>query len=73
MTNGLTDYIDFSYHLENVEAFSAMRLCQKIRNDYLAIAINGNERLQSFTGDEEVPKEIMRTAALLNYIDKDSQ
>jgi len=67
--NGLADYIDFDFHLESIEAFTAMRNCQKMRNMFLSVDMLGEEVVEPFDGPGEVPKEIMRTFALLNYID----
>jgi len=77
-SGGLVDYIDFAYHLENIEAFSVIRACQNVRNAYLDVSRNGESRLKSFDGPDVIPKEVMRAGALLNYVlnspqDKDAR
>lgn len=67
---GLSDFIDFDFHLENIEQFGVLRSCQSFRNRFLAIDLLGNSDLDNFDGPGEVPKELMRSFALLNYVDK---
>jgi len=71
--DGLTDYVDFAYHFENIEAFSAIRLCQKIRSEYTKVNAVGNSTFRDFSSEEPLPKELMRTAALINFIDTDME
>lgn len=69
---GLTDFIDFDFHLESMEQFSVMRTCQSYRNKYLSKDLLGNDHpdLQPFDGPGEVPKQLMRSFALLNFLDE---
>jgi predicted nucleotidyltransferase len=69
---GLTDHIDFGYHLENMEAFTVIRVCQKIRNSFLKISYNGSTEFSGYDKADPLPKELMRAAALLNFVVKGS-
>jgi len=65
--DGLSDFIDKSYQYDNTETFAVMRLCQKLRNDFMKISDDGQPELTMFDGVGAVPKEIMRAAALLKF------
>ena len=66
---GLTNFVDYDYHFENLEAFSVIRLCQKYRNTYLSGNQVGVFSQGPFDGDTAFPKEILRGAALLKFWD----
>jgi predicted nucleotidyltransferase len=70
---GLSDYIDFDFHLESIEAFSSIRTCQSMRNRYLQIDKKADQVLDKFDGPGEVPKELMRMFALINFIDSNKR
>lgn len=64
---GLASYVDYDYHYENLEAFSAIRLCQSYRNKFLRGNQVGWLAQEDFVGETVFPKEIMRGAALLCF------
>jgi len=64
---GLASYVDYDYHYENLEAFSAIRLCQSFRNKFLRGNQVGWLAQEDFVGETVFPKEIMRGAALLCF------
>ena len=66
---GLSDFIDFDFHLENIEQFSVIKTSQSFRNRYLWVDLIGTPQLANFDGPGEVAKELMRAFALLNYVD----
>lgn len=68
---GLSDYIDKSYQFDNTETFAVMRLCQSLRNSFLKQDDKGEGILEPFTGIMAIPKELMRAAALLKYVETD--
>lgn len=73
--SGLSNYIDKLYHFNNIEAFGVMRLCQKLRNDFLTVSGDGIYNIPDFseTAFGSIPKELMRAGALLKYIDDGSK
>jgi|TARA_Y100000815_G_scaffold208328_1_gene192506 hypothetical protein len=64
---GLASYVDYDYHYENLEAFSAIRLCQSYRNKFLRGNQVGWLAQDDFAGETVFPKEIMRASALLCF------
>ncbi|MEJ6399153.1 hypothetical protein [Yoonia sp. 208BN28-4] len=70
---GLSDYIDKSYHFDNTETFAVMRLSQSLRNAYLRRDDEGCEVLKPFKGVMAIPKELMRAAALLKYVETEGK
>ncbi|MXQ07887.1 hypothetical protein GQ651_08515 [Alphaproteobacteria bacterium GH1-50] len=66
---GLTNYVDYDYHFENLEPFSVIRLSQSYRNRYLRCDHLGVYSQGDFDGDTAFPKEVMRSAALLRFYD----
>jgi predicted nucleotidyltransferase len=73
LESGLSFLGDFQYHYENLEPFSVMKLCQKNRNNYLAANQRSKFVQESFTDEEPLPKELMRSAAILNFFDGDRE
>lgn len=71
VNGGLANYVDYDYHYENLEAFSAIRLCQSYRNKYLRCNMIGEFAQSGFNGETIFPKEIMRGAALLGFYESD--
>lgn len=71
--DGLSQIADYQYHYENLEPFSVMKLCQKYRNGFLAANNLGKFPLQNFDDDEPLPKELMRSAAILRFFDGDKE
>lgn len=71
--DGLSQIADYQYHYENLEPFSVMKLCQKYRNRFLAANNLGKFPLQNFDDDEPLPKELMRSAAILRFFDSDKE
>lgn len=67
--DGLCDYIDKSFHFDNTETFAVMRLVQKVRNDYLRFDSDNKEKIRDFVEHDAIPKELMRAAALLKYVE----
>ncbi len=65
--DGLVSYVDYDYHYENLEAFSAIRLCQSYRNKFLRGDQYGHLAQGDFVGETVFPKEIMRASALLCF------
>ena len=70
---GLSDYIDKSYQFDNTETFAVMRLCQSLRNLFLKQDDKGEEALEPFNGIMAIPKELMRAAALLKYVETEGE
>ncbi len=70
---GLSDYIDKSYQFDNTETFAVMRLSQSLRNAYLKQDDDGCEVLKPFNGVMAIPKELMRAAALLKYVETEGE
>lgn len=70
---GLSDFIDKSYQFDNTETFAVMRLSQSLRNAYLRREDDGCEVLKPFTGVMAIPKELMRGAALLKYVETEGE
>lgn len=64
---GLSDFVDKSFHFDNTETFAVMRLCQKFRNDFLKVNQTSEYGLLPFDSFGSVPKELMRAAALLSF------
>ena len=67
----MANYVDYDYHYENLEAFSAIRLCQSYRNKFLRCNMVGEFAQDGFNGETIFPKEIMRGAALLGFYESD--
>ncbi|WP_373356940.1 hypothetical protein [Pseudoroseicyclus sp. CXY001] len=69
----LGGYVDYDYHYENLEAFSVIRLAQAYRNEYLGCNHLGICRIHGFSGELPLPKQIMRSGALLRYFASDRE
>ena len=65
--------VDYDYHFENLEAFSAIRLCQAYRNKYLKCNLIGEFSQGEFDGETTYPKELMRGAALLRFFERPAE
>lgn len=65
----LSDYIDHRFHQIHVEYLSAIKMTQKIRNNYLK-----SGRVTEFSGiSYAFPKEFMRVGALVNFARKQNK
>jgi hypothetical protein len=73
VARGLSVIADYHYHYENLEPFSVMKLCQKYRNSFLSTNLLGKFKQMDFDDSEPLPKELMRSAAILRFFDGDRE
>jgi len=71
----LNHFIDYKYLMENIELFAVARITQKIRNVFLKTNSYNERAINQYKSEETInnnfdtlPKEIMRTGALLRYV-----
>ena len=71
--DGLEKFIDSRYHFDNIEVFTIARIVQKLRNHFLHIDFQKKRKLVPFASNEIFPKELMRSAALLKFLENVSK
>jgi len=69
----LTTFVDDDFHAKNSSLVKLCQYCQFIRNQYLKSNCHGEEFLVADTGDDPVPKKIMRCAAACAAFERDHE